>query len=50
MKGTIKLKTHKNQIVITTLALLLAVVGYISYDYKNSAFNKESLPVASTEQ
>ena len=50
MKGTIKLKTHKNQIVITTLALLLAVVGYISYDYKNSAFNKESIPASATEQ
>lgn len=24
---------HKNQVVITTLALLLAIVGYISYDY-----------------
>ena len=24
--------SHKNQIIITTLALLLAVVGYISYD------------------
>ena len=46
----IKLKTHKNQIVITTLALLLAVVGYISYDYKTSNFNEENIPVASTEQ
>lgn len=27
--------SHKNQIVITTLALLLAVVGYISYDNKD---------------
>ena len=26
---------HKNQIVITTMALLLAAVGYISYDYQN---------------
>ena len=26
--------SHKNQIVITSLALLLAVVGYISYDNK----------------
>lgn len=44
------MKTHKNQIVITTLALLLAVVGYISYDYKSSGFNRESLEVVSTEQ
>ncbi len=27
--------SHKNQIVITTLALLLAVVGYISYDNRD---------------
>ena len=26
---------HKNQVVITTMALLLAIVGYISYDYKS---------------
>ena len=46
----IKLKTHKNQIVIKTLALHLAVVGYISYDYKTSNFNEENIPVTSTEQ
>lgn len=28
---------HKNQIVITTMALILAAVGYISYDYQNSS-------------
>lgn len=27
---------HKNQVVITTLALLLAIVGYVSYDAKTS--------------
>lgn len=26
---------HKNQVVITTMALLLAIVGYISYDYNS---------------
>ena len=31
--------SHKNQIVITSLALLLAVVGYISYDNKGVLMN-----------
>lgn len=30
-----KKMVHKNQVIITTLALLFAVVGYVSYDYKS---------------
>ncbi len=41
---------HKNQIVITTMALLLAAVGYISYDYQNGNLfggkNKETTPAS----
>lgn len=33
---------HKNQIVITTMALILAAVGYISYDYQNSHTDKKT--------
>jgi hypothetical protein len=32
----VKKGSHKNQIIITTLALLLAVVGYISYDNRDT--------------
>lgn len=39
--------SHKNQIIITTLALLLAVVGYISYDNRNTFMNAKD--VLSTE-
>lgn len=39
---------HKNQVVITTLALLLAIVGYVSYDAKMSA--KEEDTVAEIEK
>ena len=38
---------HKNQIIITTLALLLAVVGYISYDNRDTFMNAKD--VLSTE-
>ena len=34
---------HKNQVVITTLALLLAIVGYISYDTKISNEKKDTV-------
>ena len=34
---------HKNQVVITTLALLLAIVGYISYDAKTSSQKKDTV-------
>ena len=39
--------SHKNQIIITTLALLLAVVGYISYDNRDTVMNAKD--VLSTE-
>ena len=39
--------SHKNQIIITTLALLLAVVGYISHDNRDTFMNAKD--VLSTE-
>ena len=39
--------SHKNQIIITTLALLLAVVGYISYDNRDTFMHAKD--VLSTE-
>ena len=39
--------SHKNQIIITTLALLLAVVGYISYDNRDTFMSAKD--VLSTE-
>lgn len=39
--------SHKNQIIITTPALLLAVVGYISYDNRDTFMNAKD--VLSTE-
>lgn len=39
--------SHKNQIIITTLALLLAVVGYISYNNRDTFMNAKD--VLSTE-
>lgn len=39
--------SHKNQIIITALALLLAVVGYISYDNRDTFMNAKD--VLSTE-
>ena len=39
--------SHKNQIIITTLALLLAGVGYISYDNRDTFMNARD--VLSTE-
>ena len=40
-----KKRVHKNQIVITTLAVLIAVAGYVTYD-KKSADTKEITSVA----
>lgn len=34
---------HKNQVVITTLALLLAIVGYVSYDAKTAEKEKDTV-------
>lgn len=42
---------HKNQVIITTLALLLAVVGYVSYDYKqNGGFEKSNKSVQTANE
>lgn len=42
---------HKNQVIITTLALLLAVVGYVSYDYKqNDGFEKSNKSVQTANE
>lgn len=37
----------RNQVVITSLAVLIAIAGYVSYDKKNS--NEEDLVVANTD-
>ena len=41
-----KKRVHKNQIVITTLAVLIAVAGYVTYD-KKGADIKDAETVAS---
>ena len=41
--------SHKNQIIITTLALLLAVVGYISYDNRDTFMNAKDVLSAEIE-
>ena len=38
---------HKNQVVITTLAVLIAIAGYVSYDRKNGG-PEETKTVANT--
>ena len=40
---------HKNQIVITTLAVLIAIAGYVSYDRKNGHAEEEAQIVAITD-
>lgn len=40
---------HKNQIVITTLAVLIAIAGYVSYDRKNGRAEEEAQIVANTD-
>ena len=40
---------HKNQIVITTLAVLIAIAGYVSYDRKNGHAEEEAQIVANTD-
>ena len=40
---------HKNQVVITTLAVLIAIAGYVSYDRKNGG-PEETKTVANTDQ
>lgn len=40
---------HKNQIVITTLAVLIAIAGYVSYDRKNAGADDEAQIVSNTD-
>ena len=40
---------HKNQVVITTLVVLIAIAGYVSYDRKNGG-PEETKTVANTDQ
>lgn len=40
---------HKNQIVITTLAVLIAIAGYVTYDRKSSDGAEETKTVANTD-
>ena len=40
---------HKNQIVITTLAVLIAIAGSVSYDRKNGHAEEEAQIVANTD-
>lgn len=40
---------HKNQIVITTLAVLIAVAGYVTYDWKNGDESGQTKSVAQTD-
>lgn len=40
---------HKNQVVITTLAVLIAIAGYVSYDRKNGSAEEEAQIVANTD-
>ena len=44
-----KKRVHKNQIVITTLAVLIAVAGYVTYD-KKGADIKDAETVANMNQ
>ena len=45
MSGGIAVKkiVHKNQIVITTLAVLIAIAGYVTYDKKNADPKEEQV-------
>ncbi|MCH5332987.1 MAG: SpoIIIAH-like family protein [Agathobacter sp.] len=40
---------HKNQIVITSLAVLIAVAGYVSYDRKSGSADDDVQTVANTD-
>lgn len=40
---------HKNQIVITTLAVLIAIAGYVTYDWKNGDESEQTKSVANTD-
>jgi stage III sporulation protein AH len=47
---TVKKIVHKNQIVITTLAVLIAIAGYVTYDRKTDDVSEEAKTVASIEE
>ena len=40
---------RKNQVVITTLAVLIAIAGYVSYDKKSGSADEEAQIVANTD-
>lgn len=44
-----KKRIHKNQIVITTLAVLIAIAGYVTYDRKSGDSSKEIQTAANTD-
>lgn len=41
-----KKRIHKNQIVITTLAVLIAIAGYVTYDRKSGGSSEEDIQTA----
>jgi stage III sporulation protein AH len=46
---TVKKIVHKNQIVITTLAVLIAIAGYVTYDRKTGDISEETTTVANMD-
>ena len=42
-------KIHKNQVVITTLAVLIAIAGYVTYDKKSGDAKEDAKTVANTD-
>jgi stage III sporulation protein AH len=47
---TVKKIVHKNQIVITTLAVLIAIAGYVTYDRKTDDVSEETKTVANLDE
>jgi stage III sporulation protein AH len=47
---TVKKIVHKNQIVITTLAVLIAIAGYVTYDRKTDDASEEAKTVANLDE
>ena len=45
-----KRKIRKNQVVIATLAVLIAIAGYISYDKSGIGFKKDNQKVSADEE
>ncbi|MCM1282491.1 MAG: SpoIIIAH-like family protein [Muribaculaceae bacterium] len=44
-----KKRIHKNQVIITTLAVLIAIAGYVSYDRTMGSADEEAQVVANTD-